>query len=145
MTTLLIIGAVLVGITFAIHAAGSTWWIGFLIRRYTDHDGHWRKGSRLFCLLSTGVVLLALHMVEVVVWAVTYRNLPGLDELKTLEEAIYFSLVTFTTLGYGEITLGPQWRLLSGLEAMNGILLAGWSTALLFAVVQRSWKLGRKS
>jgi hypothetical protein len=44
-------------------------------------------------------------------------------------------------LGYGGITLDPEWRVLSGLEAMNGILLFGWSTALLFAVVQRSWKL----
>ena len=140
MATLLMIGAVLVGITFVIHAVGSTWWIGFLISRYTDHDGRWRRGSTTLCLISTGVFLLALHIIEVIAWAVTYRNLPGLDELKTFEEATYFSLVTFTTLGYGEITLGPQWRLLSGIEAMNGILIAGWSTALLFVVVQRSWR-----
>lgn len=48
--------------------------------------------------------------------------------------------VTFTTLGYGDIVLGPEWRLLSGIEAINGIVLFGWSTAFLFAIVQRSWK-----
>jgi len=49
-------------------------------------------------------------------------------------------VVTFTTLGYGDITLPEQeWRMLSGIEALNGILLVGWTTAFLFAVVQRSW------
>jgi hypothetical protein len=50
-------------------------------------------------------------------------------------------MVSFTTLGYGDITLtDSEWRLLSGIEALDGILLVGWSTALLFIVVQRSWK-----
>jgi hypothetical protein len=62
------------------------------------------------------------------------------EEIGTFEEAVYFSVVTFTTLGYGDITLADhQWRLLSGAEALNGVLLVGWSTALLFAVVQRCW------
>jgi hypothetical protein len=60
--------------------------------------------------------------------------------LGTFEEAIYFSFVTFTTLGYGDITLPEIWRILSGFEALNGVLLIGWSTAMLFAVVQRTWK-----
>ncbi len=60
--------------------------------------------------------------------------------LDSFEEATYFSFVTFTTLGYGDITLAGAWRILSGIEALNGVLLLGWSTALLFAVVQRTWK-----
>ena len=60
--------------------------------------------------------------------------------LGTAEEAAYFSFVTFTTLGYGDITLPYPIRLMSGIEAINGILLVGWSTALLFAVVQRTWQ-----
>lgn len=80
------------------------------------------------------------------VWAVAYMSLLPDGELATFEKALYFSFVTFTTLGYGDITLSEGWRLLSGIEALNGILLVGWTTALLFAVVQRTWQgLGRKN
>jgi len=56
--------------------------------------------------------------------------------LKTFEEAAYFSLVTYTTLGYGDIILGPTWRVLSGFEAINGIMLISWSTAMFYSVVK---------
>jgi hypothetical protein len=57
------------------------------------------------------------------------------------ETAVYFSAVTFTTLGYGDIVLeAAQWRLLTGIEALNGVLLLGLSTALLLGVVHNSWK-----
>ena len=144
MLKMIAVGVVLVGVTFTIHAVGSTWWIGRLIRRYAGRDGSWRSGSTAWCLMSTGNVLLVMHLLEALAWAVTFWLLPAHANLKTFEEAVYFSTVTFTTLGYGDITLSPPWRLLSGIEAMNGILLAGWSTALLFSVVQRSWKLTHK-
>ena len=144
MPKMLVVGIAVVGITFTIHAVGSTWWIGLLIRRYADPDGTWRSGTTAGCVVSTGIVLLVLHLLEAFAWAVAYLRLPGNTNLKSLEEAAYFSIVTFTTLGYGDITLSPPWRLLSGIEAVNGILLAGWSTALLFTVVQHIWKLGHQ-
>jgi hypothetical protein len=60
----------------------------------------------------------------------------GLGAIETLETAVYFSTVTFTTLGFGDITLDEDWRLLSSFEAANGLLMFGWSTALVFAAVQ---------
>jgi hypothetical protein len=143
MLRMLGIGIVLVGVTFAIHAFGSTHWMEHLARRYTGRDGQWRTGTIAWCLMSTGAVLMVLHLVESLVWALAFLALPE-TQLNTFEEAAYFSIVTFTTLGYGDITLDADWRLMSGIEAVNGILLAGWSTALLFSVVQRSWKLGHK-
>jgi hypothetical protein len=59
-----------------------------------------------------------------------------LAALTTLEKAVYFSTVTFTTLGFGDITLDEEWRLLSSFEAANGLLMFGWTTALVFAAVQ---------
>ena len=115
----ILIGTVLLTVTVAIHAVGSSYWIEFLVRRYTDHEGNWRGRDTLPILMATAMVLLLLHFVEVSIWALTYLSLPAIAQLRTLEQAVYFSLVTFTTLGYGDITLGPEWRVLSGLEAMN--------------------------
>jgi hypothetical protein len=88
--------------------------------------------------MGSAVFFLALHVFEILMWALTYLALPGLTEIETLEQASYFSFVTFTTLGYGDITLEPPWRVLSGIEAMDGILLVGWTTAMLFSAIQRA-------
>jgi hypothetical protein len=58
----------------------------------------------------------------------------------SFSEAWYFSMVTFTSLGYGELTLTGNWRLLSGIEAINGIMLIGWSTAMMFSLIQQIFK-----
>lgn len=140
MLELALVAITLVAATVAIHAFGTTYWIRSLVHRYADHEGRFKEHAALPAVTWTAVVLLMLHLVEVVLWALAYRFvLPG-DPLHTFEEATYFSVVTFTTLGYGDITLVEhEWRLLSGIEALNGILLVGWTTALLFVVVQRSW------
>ena len=64
----------------------------------------------------------------------TYLALNAIDGL---EKALYFSMVTFTTLGYGEIVLDERWRLLASSGAGNGIIMFGWTTAIVIAAVQR--------
>ena len=54
-----------------------------------------------------------------------------------MEAALYFSMVTFTTLGYGDVLLDERWRLMAAFEAANGIIIFGLSTAVVVAVVQR--------
>ena len=127
-----------------IHAFGTAYWIRHLIRSNATIEGPWQPRDILRALVTTAVVLLSLHIVEVIIWAVVYLQAMPQDALWTFEQAVYFSFVTFTTLGYGDITLRPEWRLLSGIEALNGILLIGWSTAFLFAVLQRIWQAGAK-
>jgi hypothetical protein len=133
-------GAFLVAVTVAIHAAGSTPWVRFLVRRHLAEDGSWRSGGSIVPITSTVLVLVFLHAIEITVWAAAYRVLVPDGQLPSFETALYFSFVTFTTLGYGDITLGEGWRLLSGIQALNGILLVGWTTALLFGLVQRTWR-----
>ena len=94
----------------------------------------------LSILIQTALVLIVLHVVEVFVWALIYHLLPG-SGLASFEQAMYFSFTTFTTLGYGDVTLEERWRLLTGIESLNGVLLIGWSTALSFAVIQRVLEL----
>ena len=96
--------------------------------------------SSLRILCSTATLLLLLHILEVTVWAVAYLTIPNLDQLKSVEEAVYFSMVTYASLGYGDVVITGSWRLLSAIQAVTGLLIFGWSTALLFAVVQRLWE-----
>lgn len=142
--TLFAIGIFLLLIGVFIHAYGTMLWMSILIAKYVTNEGVVKYGKALYVLLITAVVLLTLHMLEVFLWAIAYLVLTPTSELETLEQAFYFSLVTFTTLGYGDITLGPQWRVLSGIEALNGVLLVGWSTAYLFGVLQRVWEMKHK-
>jgi len=142
---LILIGSLLVAVTVLVHSLGTAFWVRHLIRRFSAVDGAWRAGRIVSALVTTAVVILTLHIVEVTIWAFVYlRALPA-GATWTFEQAVYFSLVTFTTLGYGEITLGPDLRLLSGIEALNGIVLVGWSTALLFALLERIWKASVKA
>jgi voltage-gated potassium channel len=140
MVKFALIGATLVVITVILHATGTTAWLRVIGRRYADNDGLIRAGKTLHVLIGTVISLLVLHTLQIVIWAYAYLSIVPAGELDTLEEAVYFSFVTFTTLGYGDITLSEGWRLLSGIQALNGIMLVGWSTAMLFAVVQKSWQ-----
>lgn len=140
MLNLSLIGTVMVALTVVVHALGTTYLVRYLAQRFLDERGRWRSRYAMGALITAAIVLVLLHAVEIVLWAGVYRALLPAGELADLESAVYFSFVTFTTLGYGDITLGEGWRMLSGIQALNGILLVGWSTALMFAVVQKSWQ-----
>jgi len=138
----LLVSMVIVALTVVIHAFGTHHWMRFMGRHFVREDGDFKAGKSLPAVMWTAVVLLMLHVVEVVVWALTYLLLTSITSLDSFEKAAYFSVVTFTTVGYGDITLPEEeWRMLSGIEALNGILLVGWTTAFLFAVVQRTWSV----
>lgn len=86
-------------------------------------------------LIATLVLLMFLASVlESFLWAGAYLHAGAIEGL---EQALYFSIVTYTTLGYGDITLDQEWRLLASFEAANGIIMFGWTTALIVAFVQR--------
>ena len=135
-----LLGVLLVAITVIIHAVGTTSWLNRLARQFGSRIDYGHPITTLRILTSTIVILTVLHTLQIMVWACAYLFLLPDNVLQSFEEATYFSFVTFTTLGYGDITFDGVWRVLSGIEALNGVLLIGWSTALLFAVVQRTWK-----
>ena len=90
------------------------------------------KIARIMIAVVLGIFLL--HTIEIWLWATLYSFVTSFE---TFERALYFSTVTFTTLGYGDIVLEPKWQLLSSLEAANGIILFGISTAFIFTVMSR--------
>ena len=126
-------------LNIGVHAVGTAWWIGCLKRTARAASLRTIPFLPLRVLCSSAVLLLSLHLIEVFVWANAYCCLPLSRPFDTLEEATYFSTVTFASLGYGDIVMTGPWRLLSAIQAMNGLLVFGWSTALLFAVVERIW------
>ena len=139
------IGLIMVAITVAIQAYGTTYWL----RRLTDklfklpYDQFNRDTSSI--LITTSLFLLLLNCFQALLWSLMYFYVPIITEFGSLEEAIYFSFVTFTTLGYGDLTIQTNFRILSGIEAINGMLLIGWSTALMYATVQAIWKRNWKN
>jgi len=130
------IGLVVIGITIVIQGYGTKYWVHYLMNFYVKKplEGFDHRTVRL--LVYSALFLLSLNFLEAIIWGFTYYLLPGITEFESLEKAIYFSLVTFTTLGYGEITISSSSRILSGFEAMNGVLLLGWTTAMMFSVLQ---------
>ena len=83
-------------------------------------------------LLSGGLVIA--HLVEISLWAALYAWGHAMPDLRS---ALYFSAVTYTTVGYGDLVLPVEWRLVGGIEALTGILMCGGSTAFFFALVNQ--------
>jgi len=131
----LLIALALMGVCVAIHAAGVSWALSQLRRHPPRSPGFWPV-TRLFILTAAWIVLL--HVAEIAVWAVFYlwRN-----AMPDLAAALYFSAVTYTTTGYGDLVLPQGWRLLGGVHALTGILMCGWSTGFFFAIVNRVYEV----
>jgi voltage-gated potassium channel len=96
---------------------------------------------RVGLLLGLFVWVVLLHLLQVGFWAFVFWRA---RELPTMETAVYFSLTAYTTIGFGDIVLGPGWRVLAGIEGLTGLLLVGWSTAFVFAVVNRMYEHWRQ-
>ncbi len=92
-------------------------------------------------LISFLVVWMFLGIVvEAWLWALLYLFHPLIAEIPDLETALYFSMVTFTSVGYGDVVLTGEWRLLAAIEGANGVIIFGWTTALIFYFIQRSYE-----
>lgn len=129
-----LLGCALVVVTTVIHGGGMSAalrWLALALGRGLGEGSFWRRS------LVVSVVVLILFvalLVEAALWAAAYVVLGAIREF---EEALYFSTVTYTTLGYGDVVLDERWRLLASFEAANGIIIFGWTTALIFVAVRR--------
>jgi hypothetical protein len=102
-----------------------------LIRTGFTGLGFWRNVA---VMMIVWLVTAAAHVIQIALWAVVFL-LSG--QMATFEKAFYCSAQNYTALGYGDIVLSEQWRLLGPLEAVNGLLLFGLSTAVMFAIMSR--------
>lgn len=130
----LVVGSIIIVITVTVQALiiGSITVVAKRIGGWLRKPPHvWKM---VIALISTVLIMVAGISICAWIWAGVFLLL-GLFE--QLEPAVYFTLVTMTTLGFGDITLDTQWRLLSGLTAVNGLILFGFTTAFLVEFMLR--------
>ncbi|MBB3179300.1 potassium channel family protein [Variovorax sp. Sphag1AA] len=129
-----IVGGIVCVLNIAIHA---------LVMTTAVHVAH-REGSKkranpslflIVVMIPTVSILMITHALEVFVWSLVY-TLVGAAPANT--DMLYFAFVNYTTLGYGDVVPVADWRLLGPLTAMNGVLLFGWSTAVIFEVLRKA-------
>ncbi len=127
----------LVSLTVIVHAFGALATLLHLSRTLQQIERqHTFLVSEVQIAGMVGVLLL-LHLVEAGAWAGCYWVSGVLPDLET---SIYFSLASYTTVGYGDVVLPSPWRILGPIEAAVGILMFGWSTAIIVAAVSRTYR-----
>jgi hypothetical protein len=131
MISKLLLGLGLMAACVIVHAFGVTSAIRWL-RAHPDTGLHFWLWIRRFITLAVWIVIL--HLFEIAVWALFYL---WRGVMPDFQSAAYFSAVTYTTTGYGDLVLAAPWRLLGAVEALTGILMCGWSTGFFFAIVSR--------
>jgi hypothetical protein len=131
MVARLLVASSLMALCVVIHALGLSSALRMLRGSTLLRPQFWHSTS-LFVMVAVWIVLL--HLVEIMMWAVLYV---GNGALADLPSAAYFSAVTYTTTGYGDVVLPTEFRLDGAVEALTGILMCGWSTGFFFALVNR--------
>src|SRR4029079_13308830 len=121
-------------VTVILHAVGT-------VHIVMPASGVWNRRPEVsapprpvFALTRLVSLLLVLHLVEVSVWAAAFT---AANVLPDFETSLYYSLKSYTTVGYGDVLPPNSWRLLGPIEAAVGILMLGWSTGIIVAAVQR--------
>jgi hypothetical protein len=121
----------LLALCVIVHAVG----LAMALRRLARSPFIARQAAHTIrVLIAVASWLLVLHLIEIAVWAVFYFAVKCLPNLET---SLYFSGVTYATVGFGDIVLPHDWRLLAPMEGLTGILMCGLSTGFFFVIVSR--------
>ena len=130
----LLAGSIVTLCTILIHSLA----LGASVNLFRRQRKLGRVGTGLWIDLGIFVLTISFafvaHLIEIALWAALFMMC---GEFKSLELAYYHSAVNYTTLGYGDLIMTPSWKLLGPLEAADGALMFGVSTALIFAIAQR--------
>ena len=121
----------LMALCVVIHASGVMSAAGWVRRHPVKSLQFW---VCTWLLIRLAGWMIFLHLIQILVWAMFYVYQGAMPGVQT---AFYFSSVTYTTTGYGDLVLPEEWRILGGVEALTGILMCGLSTGFFFAVVSR--------
>lgn len=134
LPTELAVSAGMFGLTILIHLVGLMALLGFTRIHIEKLRTPWLSVDRLLVPLSLALGLFLLHGLEVATYAVLYR---GLGTTATWEQAVFISSAAYSTASTADASFPHGWRVTVSLEALNGVLLIGWSTAFLFQTLHR--------
>ncbi len=136
MLSKLLVAAVLVAATIVTHVIGSALSVRVLT---PGRDGLTpRTWQSIWFLIRMAWLLILFHALEISIWAIFYLRRGCLPDAET---AFYFSGITYTTVGFGDLLLPVEWRILAPIEALCGILMCGLSASIFFATVSRIYML----
>ena len=134
MVRQILVAFILVSINVSIHASGMVALSQWIIRMRPWIEKKFGAWDEIGLLIRIFAVIVSLHLAQICAWAVFYTVWGGIGDFET---ALYFSITSYTTIGYGDVVLPPRWRLLGGIEGVTGVLMFGWSTGAIFAVAAR--------
>jgi hypothetical protein len=129
----LILASIMVSATIFAHLIGLSLLLK-LLRRAGNHVSKRHALRQAATIIGVAWGLFALHTFEIWFYALLYFFIGATG---TFEQALYFSTVTYATIGYGDVTLPQQWRVMGAIEGANGVILLGWSTAFFISVVEK--------
>jgi len=129
-----LVGSIVSVVNIMIHALFTVGVVGIARIAGSRHPA-WPRSHLMAVMVAAATVLMVAHTLEVLVWALAYSIVGAAPAGSDL---LYFAFVNYTTLGYGDITPVEAWRLKGPMTAMNGILMFGWSTAVLFEVLRKA-------
>ncbi len=133
----LFIGTVLICVTVTIHAIFLDVLIRWIEKTSNSARLLFKSHWKIPLLVSAVLGVFVAHIIQIWLWAIFYLLAGAID---TLEASLYFSTSTFTTVGFGDIVLNEQWRLVSAFQSANGFILFGWSTAFIFEIMSRLYE-----
>lgn len=117
-------------VTVAIHLTGLALLVRLLRSRHRLVQP--LKGAPVAVLLVATVTIFAIHAAEIWLYALLYLLVGALSHF---EIALYFSTVTYSSVGYGDVLLGEEWRIFGAIEGVTGLIMIGWSTAFLVSLL----------
>ena len=130
----ILVAFILVSINVSIHATGMVALFQWVIRMRPRIEKKFGPSGEIWLLIRIFAIIISLHLSQICAWAGFYTMWGGVEDFET---ALYFSIASYTTIGYGDIVLSRDWRLLGGIEGVTGVLMFGWSTGAIFAVASR--------
>lgn len=140
----LLIGAVMITLTVIIHAITCDFVFRFIENHARSFAKLFKRFWKVWSLMVAVFMIGAALMLDIWLWAILFYFLePKL--LGDIETALYFTTITFTTVGFGDIVFPPDWRLVTASTAINGMIIFGWSTAFIFEIMAALYRPSDKN